>query len=271
MTRRISFPWLALIAVLLMLFLYAPLVIAVMYGFNDGRSLAWPPKGFSLRWFINIVQDPAFRTAFMNSMIAALTTAVIATVIGTAAAFAFTRIRSRTSRATETLGRLPVMLPPIFIGIGFVALMRLTSARPGMLTIIAGHVVVALPWVILVVAARLRTMEPEIELAARDLGAGAWQTMRRITLPILAPAIFGAALLAFAWSFDELLVTNFTSGQLSTVPIYVLGKLRRSYDPSANAVATILLLIPWITFGIAALFLRRSGGNIGELLGQRIK
>jgi ABC-type spermidine/putrescine transport system permease subunit II len=266
-----SFPWLALVAVLLMLFLYAPLIIAVMYGFNDSRSLVWPPRGFSLRWFINIFQDAAFRTAFMNSFIAAVVTAVVATVIGTAAAFAFTRLRTRTSRSTEAMGRLPVMLPPIFIGIGFVALMRLTSSTPSMLTIIGGHVIIALPWAILVVAARLRTMEPEIELAARDLGAGAWQTIRRITIPILAPAILGAALLAFAWSFDELLITNFTSGQLTTVPLYVLGKLRRAYDPSANAVATILLLIPWITFGVAALFLRRTGGNIGELLGQRIK
>jgi spermidine/putrescine transport system permease protein len=271
MRRRISIPWLAVISAVLMLFLYAPLLIAGLYAFNSGSNLTWPPQGFSLRWFANILADPTFRDALVNSITAATITALTATVVGTAASFAFIRARSRTARLVEGLGRLPVMLPPVFIGVGFVALMRVTNAEPSMLTVIAGHVTVAMPWAILVVSARLRTLEPELELAARDLGAGPWQTLRRITLPIVAPAIFGAALLAFAWSFDELLITNFTSGQITTVPIYVLAKLRRLYDPSANAVAMILLLLPWATFGAAALFLRRTGGNIGELLGQRIK
>lgn len=271
MTRRLSIPWLALASVALMIFLYAPLVIAGLYAFNDGTNLTWPPRGFSLRWFANIAEDPAFRAALLNSLTAASVTALLATVVGTAASFAFIRTHTRIGRLVEGLGRLPVMVPPVFVGVGFVALMRLTSSAPSMLTVIAGHLTVALPWAILVVSARLRTLEPEIELAARDLGAGPWQTVRRITLPIVAPAIFGAALLAFAWSFDELLITNFTSGQITTVPIYVLAKLRRLYDPSANAVALVLLLLPWLTFGAAALFLRRSGGNIGELLGRRLK
>lgn len=271
MRRRSSFPWLALLSALLLLFLYAPLIVAGLYAFNSGSNLTWPPQGFSLRWFANIANDPSFRGALVNSVLAAAATAIVATVVGTAASFAFVRAHNRATRGAEALGRLPVMLPPVFVGIGFVALMQATSAAPSMLTVIGGHVVVALPWTILVVTARLRTLEPEIELAGRDLGAGQWQAMRRITLPIIAPAIFGAALLSFAWSFDELLITNFTSGQITTVPIYVLAKLRRLYDPSANAVAMVLLLLPWLTFGAAALFLRRSGGNIGELLGQRIK
>lgn len=271
MKLRISIPWLAIVACGLMAFLYAPLLIAGLYAFNGGSNLTWPPQGFSLRWFANIINDPTFRDALRNSLTAAVVTALVSTIVGTAAGFAFVRTRTRTSRAIEALSRLPVMLPPVFIGIGFVALMELGSFAPSMLTVIAGHVTVALPWTILVVTARLRTSEPELELAARDLGAGPWQTMRRITLPIMAPALFGAALLAFAWSFDELLITNFTSGTITTVPIYVLAKLRRLYDPSANAVAMILLLLPWFTFGIAALSLRRTGGNIGELLGQRVR
>lgn len=271
MRRHFSVPWLAMVSVLLMLFLYAPLAVAALYAFNSGSNLTWPPEGFSLRWFANILQDPTFRGALLTSIEAATVTAVVATSVGTAASFAFIRARSRSGRAVEGLGRLPVMLPPVFIGVGFVALMRVTNYAPSLLTVIAGHVTVALPWAILVVSARLRSLEPEVELAARDLGAGTWQTIRRVTLPIIAPAIFGAALLAFAWSFDELLITNFTSGQIETVPIYVLAKLRLLYDPSANAVATILLVLPWATFGVAALFLRRTGGNIGELLGQRIK
>jgi spermidine/putrescine transport system permease protein len=271
MRRWPAVPWLAVASILLMLFLYAPLAIAGLYAFNDGNNLTWPPHGFSLRWFANIANDPTFRDALVTSIVAATVTAALSTAVGTAAAFAFIRRQSRAGRAMEALGRLPVMVPPVFVGVGFVALMRLTSLAPSMLTVIAGHLTVAIPWAILVVSARLRTLEPEVELAARDLGAGPWQTVRRVTLPIVAPAIFGAALLAFAWSFDELLITNFTSGQITTVPIYVLAKLRRLYDPSANAVAMVLLLLPWLTFGAAALFLRRSGGNIGELLGRRLK
>ena len=271
MMRRISMPWLAIVSVALMLFLYAPLAVATLYAFNSGANLSWPPQGFSLQWFARVLSDASFRQAFLNSIIAATATAIITLLVGSAAALVFARVRSRGSTLAEGLGRLPVMLPPLLIGIGFVALMKMTSTAPSMIYIIAGHVVVAIPFVITVVAARLRTMDVEIEYAARDLGAGPWQTLRRVTLPILAPAIIGGAMLAFAWSFDELLITNFTSGTQSTVPIYVLGRLRRSYDPGANAVAVFLLLIPWIAFALAWLFLRRTGGNIGELLGQRVK
>jgi ABC-type spermidine/putrescine transport system permease subunit II len=155
------------------------------------------------------------------------------------------------------------MLPPLFIGIGLVATMRVGHITPSLWTIVVGHTLVAIPFVLIVVTARFQTFDVALEQAARDLGAGPVQVLRRITLPLVAPAVLGAMLLAFAFSFDETLVTNFTSGTRSTVPIYVLGRLRRFIDPGANAVATILLLIPWIAFGAGALFLRRSGGRMG--------
>ncbi len=268
---RLAPSWLAALTVALMLFLYAPLVIAVLYAFNGGSNLTWPPQGFSLQWFAEIFGDSEFRAALTVSFEAAIASSVLSTAIGTTAAFVFARRRSRVSRLVEGLARLPVMLPPLFIGVGLVALMAVLNFAPSLLTIIIGHTIVTVPFVVIVVMARLRTYETELELAARDLGADPWQAIRRITLPIIAPAVVGAALLAFAFSFDEVLVTNFTSGALSTVPIYVLGRLRRYTDPGANAVATILLLIPWISFGAGAIFLRRTGGSIGELLGQRVK
>ena len=264
-------PWLAIVAVALMVFLYAPLAIAVLYAFNGEANLTWPPHGFSMRWFGRIFEDDLFRSAFVVSIQAAVLSSLVSTILGTTAAFVFTRRRSRVSSFVESAARLPVMLPPLFIGIGFVAMMTLLNASPSLLTIVLGHTVITVPFVITIVVARLRNFESEVEQAARDLGAGPWQALRRITLPILAPAIVGAVLLAFAFSFDEILVTNFTSGTQSTVPIYVLGRLRRYTDPGANAVATILLLIPWLSFGLGALFLRRTGGSIGELLGQRVR
>jgi spermidine/putrescine transport system permease protein len=268
---RRRLPWVAIVSVGLMIFLYAPLAVSVLYAFNGGSNLTWPPQGLSLRWFLLVAQDSMFRNAFWVSVEVATVASLVATVLGTAAAVAFTRSRSRWSRLVEALGRLPIMLPPLFIGIGFVALMNVTGIGPSFGMIVLGHIVYVVPWVIVILSARLLTFEVELEEAGRDLGAGPFETMRRVTLPILAPAIVGAILLTFAWSFDELLITNFTSGVTSTVPIYVMGRLRRVADPGANAVATVLLLIPWGAFAAGALILRRNGGSIAEILGQRVK
>ncbi len=266
MAARLRRNWLGLTCSALLVFLYAPLTIAVLYAFNDSRRLTWPPSGFSLKWFREIFSDELFSKALTTSVIAATLTAAVAGIIGTAAAIVFTRRRSRTARAMESFGLLPVMLPPLFIAIGLVAAMNVANISPAMWTIVAGHTLVAIPFVLVVVAARFRTFDVELESAARDLGAGPGQVLRRITLPIAAPAVLGAMLLAFAISFDEVLITNFTSGTRSTVPLYVLGRLRRFIDPGANAVATILLLVPWIALAVGALFLRRSGrsGTVGE-------
>lgn len=257
--RRHRTPWLGWTAAGLLVFLYAPLVVASIYAFNSGPNLSWPPRGVSTRWFAQLFADPQFIAALKSSLIAAVSSSTISTVVGTAAAFVFTRRTSRLSAATAGLARLPIMLPPLFIGVGILATLELTGIPPSMGTIVAGHVVIIVPFVITIIVARLRTLDIELELAARDLGASPVQALRRITLPLIAPAIVGSLFLGFAFSFDEILVTNFTSGSLVTVPIYVLGRLRRYVDPSANAVAFILLLIPWVTFGVAALILRRSG------------
>ena len=249
--------WLGWASALLLLFLYAPLVIAVVYAFNSSRRLTWPPTGFSLVWFREIFQDDLFRRSLTTSFIAALLTASVAGAIGTAAAIVITRRRSRLARASEGLGLLPVMLPPLFIAIGLVAGMKVSNLTPGLPMIVLGHTLVAIPFVIIIVVARLQGFDLELEYAARDLGAGPHQVLRRITLPIVAPAILGAMLLAFAVSFDEVLITNFTSGTRQTVPIYIFGRLRRFIDPGANAVATILLLVPWVALAIGVIFLRR--------------
>jgi putative spermidine/putrescine transport system permease protein len=195
MSRR-GVPWLAIGCVLLMVFLYAPLVVAALYAFNSGSRLVWPPEGLSLRWFVTIFSDDLFQKAFMTSMVAALSSATIACVIGTVACLVFTRRTGRLTRLVEALGRLPVMLPPLFIGIGLVALMKATTFSPSMVTIVGGHIIVVIPFVILVVGARLRTYELEAEQAARDLGATPLQVIGRVTLPIIAPAVLGAFLVA---------------------------------------------------------------------------
>lgn len=269
--RRPRFSVLPIANFLILGFLYLPLAVAVLFAFNSGNNLTWPLQGLSLRWFETIFETKAFRNALTLSFVAAFITAIAATLIGATAAVVFTRERTRLSGAVEALGRLPAMLPPLFLGIGLVAMMKLLAIKPSLVTIVVGHVLVVVPFVILVVAARMRTLDAEIELAARDLGAGPAQVVRRITLPLLAPALFGAAVLAFAWSFDETLVTMFTSGINSTVPVYVLGRLYRTADPGANAVAVILLGIPWIAFALGHVVLKRAtGSGLAEAIMHRV-
>jgi spermidine/putrescine transport system permease protein len=153
------------------------------------------------------------------------------------------------------------MLPPLFIGISLVAAMKAFAIDPSMATIVTGHVIVTTPFVLLIVASRLRNHDLAIEQAARDLGARPAMVLRRITLPLLGPSILGGMVIAFAISFDEVLITNFTSGTRQTLPLFVLSRLHRTIDPSINAVATILLLVPWVTVGLAFAAQRRRSSR----------
>jgi ABC-type spermidine/putrescine transport system permease subunit II len=249
---------LAVVAALLVGFLYAPLAVAVVFAFNSGSNLSVPLQGLSLRWFRAIFEDPGFSQAFMNSLQVALVTAGVAALIGTAASFVFVRRPSGPVAALEGLSRLPVMLPPLLIGVSLLTTMAAFAIIPSLATVTVGHLVLVIPYVIVVVVARLRTVDLELEQAARDLGARPLEVFRRVTLPLLAPAVAGAAMLAFAFSFDEILITTFTAGLDPTLPLFVVSKMRRTIDPSINAVATVLLLVPWIALALAYLVMRRS-------------
>lgn len=242
---------LPVVAWVLMVFVYLPLVVVVVYSLNSGGNLSWPPKGVSLRWFRLIFHEPAFRATLATSAWAALWTAIVASLIGTTAAFVITRRSTRVVRWLESSSRLPVMLPPLFIGIALVAAMKTFAIDPSIYTIIVGHVIITTPFVLLILTARLRNYDIAVEQAARDLGARPSMVLRRITFPLIVPSVLGAMVIAAAISFDEVLITNFTSGTRPTLPLFVLSRLRRTIDPSINAVATVLLLVPWTAVTLA--------------------
>ncbi len=252
---------LTVVVVILVVFIYLPLIVVVLYGLNSGSNLSWPPQGISLRWFRVIFSEQQFRTGMKTSLTAASATAVVAGVVGTAAAFAITRRINRATRWLESGSRLPIMLPPLFIGISLVAALKTFAIDPSMYTIVAGHVIVTTPFVILIVGARLRNYDLAVEQAARDLGARPAMVLRRITLPLIGPSILGAMMIAFAISFDEVLITNFTSGTRVTLPLFVLSRLRRTIDPSINAVATILLVVPWVAVALSFAIQRRRSSR----------
>jgi spermidine/putrescine transport system permease protein len=249
----------------LIAFLYLPVAVVVIFAFNGGSNLSWPIQGLSLRWFYLIFNDVSFRNAFLASVEASLIVAVLSVAISTAAAMLFTRRPSRASRALQVLSLLPAMMPPLFIAVSLFTAMAYLDIKPGMPMIVLGQLVVTLPFVLTVINARLQRFDTDLEAAARDLGAGPLQTLRRITFPIMLPVLVGAALLAFAFSFDEVLITNFTSGMMATLPLYTYSRLHRSIDPSINAVATLLLVTPWLALALAMPFVGLGRGLTSRL------
>lgn len=250
---------LRIVVVLLLLFLYAPLVVVVVFAFNSGANLSWPIQGISLRWFRTVFSDPNFSGAFRTSAEASALVSLASAFIATAAAIVLTRRRGRLFTAIQGTALLPAMLPPLFIAIALFTSMEQFHIQPGLGPIVLGQLIVVIPFVLVVVSARLQRFEIELEEAARDLGAGILETMRRVTLRIVLVSVVGAALLAFAFSFDEVLITNFTSGTTTTLPIYIYSKMHRSIDPSINAVATLLMVTPWLALAVAwPLLLGRS-------------
>jgi spermidine/putrescine transport system permease protein len=243
----------------LIAFLYLPLIVVALFAFNSSSNLSWPIHGIALRWFRLLFRDPNFSAAFRTSAEVAIVVAALSAAIAAMASLVFARRRTRVTRLLQSMSLVPAMMPPLFLAIALFTAMDYFKIQPGFGPIVIGHLLIVIPFVLVVVSARLQRLEPELEEAARDLGAGPAQTLSRITLPIILPAVIGAALLAFAFSFDEVLVTNFTSGTTTTLPVYVFSKLHRSIDPSINAVATLLMAVPWFALAVAAPLLRRSG------------
>lgn len=229
---------------LLLAYMFAPLIVVVGVAFNPAASLSFPPHGMSLRWFKAMIEDPEFRTAVATSLKIAGAVAVTSTLIGTAFAFAATRRSGRVFAATATLAMAPVVLPGIFIGIALYCTFLYTQFGMSARTAVVGQLVYVVPFVILVLDARLRDFDLRLEEAARVLGYSPASTLVLVTLRIIFPAIVVAFVLALATSLDEFFITYWVIGQDTTLPIYILSHLRIGIDPRMNAVATMLLIIP---------------------------
>jgi spermidine/putrescine transport system permease protein len=243
-------PWVFLVVVVL-LFLFTPAVLVVLFAFNATDSTS-SLGGFSTRWFSAVLSDDEFTQALGNSLIAAFWTAVFDVLAGTAAAVALTRLPRKYLTVFSTLYLVPIMVPGLLIGVALLVFFSRLDVRLGMTTVIIGHILITLPLVVLVVGARLERLDLSVIDAARDLGASGWTAFRRILLPLISPALAGSALLAVAWSLDEFIITLFTNGGTPTVPVLIFTLLRRGLDPSVNALAALLLAATTILGVIAA-------------------
>ena len=246
-------------AALLAVFMLAPLLALIVFSFTDRSILAFPIEGLSLAWYDKLLSTPQFWAAFRNSVIVTGTVGVVSTVIGTMAASALARLRPRLSAAAMILLTLPVMLPPLVLGIALVSYYRSFGAELGLHTVIISHLVFTQPFVILIVQARLASFDYQVVNSARDLGASPFQAFLTVTLPIIRPTIIGAALIAMALSLDDFIITVFTLGGGNTLPTFMWGLLRKGVNPQINVVGLVLMALT-LSVSLIALRLTRYRG-----------
>jgi len=224
-------------------FIYLPLAIIFVYAFSEARALAWPIRGLSLRWWEQALSDPEAIDALVTSVQAAFGATGIALFLGTLLSFAVQRYRFFGREAVSFVVILPIALPGIVTGMALNSTFRTFGIDLSLFTIIVGHATFCVVIVYNNVLARLRRTSRSIEEASMDLGADTWQTFRYVTFPVIRTALLAGGLLAFALSFDEVIVTTFTTGGDQTLPIYILKLLSRDPSPAVNVVAIVVILL----------------------------
>lgn len=225
------------------LFLYVPVFMLVFFSFNASKTGTLPFTGFTLNWYRDLFRDFLVIDAFKNSLLVAGLTSVAATAIGTAAAFPLVRSSIRFKESLRVIFILPMMIPGLLIGVALlIFLASLLNLQLSLATVIAGHVVMTTPFVVLIVSARLLDFDRTLEWAAADLGASPFQAFRLVTLPLMMPGVLAGALFAFTLSLDEFVITLFTIGPQTTLPMYIFSQVKFGITPKVNALATLLLL-----------------------------
>jgi putative spermidine/putrescine transport system permease protein len=234
-------------------FLYAPLAVILVYAFNERRTATWPPPGFTLTWFDRALHNDGVRHALWTSVQAGLLATAIALALGTLAAFAVARYRFFGRESVSFLVVLPIALPGIVTGMALNSTFtQVLGVDLTLFTIVVGHATFCVVVVYNNVIARLRRLGASLEEASADLGAHTWQTFRHITFPQLRSALVAGALLAFALSFDEVIVTTFTAGDRETLPIWILANLSRPNQlPVVNVVGVVVILLSIIPVYLA--------------------
>lgn len=246
-------------SVLILLFLFIPIFLILLYAFNSSNIESWPLPGLTTKWFTETWNDSEVRSSLVLSLQAALTATGLALVLGSCAAFAIHRMTFFGRDVVSLLFVLPLALPGVVTGIALASFFQFNGIKLSMLTIVVGHTTFCIVVVYNNVLARLRRTQGSLIEAAMDLGANGFQTFRDVTLPLIATAIVAGAMLAFALSFDEVIVTTFTAGAQTTLPIWIFGAIRLGQRlPEVNVVVSFVILVTVVPVIIAA---RLTGGS----------
>ncbi len=253
-----GFPYTETLTAALLLFLILPLAVVIVFSLNRADIPGLPFKGVTLRWYGEVMRQAEFRAVLWTSVRVMAMSVIASLLIGVPAAFALVRKQFRLSGVVRTTVFGPVAIPGVVIGVALLTTFVFLSIPLGLLPIAVAHTLLLAPYVVLVVRSRLLEMDPRIEEAARDLGSGRRRVFRTITLPLLLPSLIGAALLCAAISLDDVIVTNFVSGTSPTVPVWILGVMRRTFTPTVNAVAVLILGGSLMLIAISAVVFRRG-------------
>jgi spermidine/putrescine transport system permease protein len=247
-----------LYTILVYVFLFAPIIVVMVLSFNPKQFGIFPIEGFILQWFVKLAQNQSIIDAFKNSLILGGLTAVISTTIGILAAIAFIRFDFPGKNTINTLLLSPIMIPEVILGVALLLFLRFLQQPKSFALLVIGHVVLTLPYVLLIVQARLVGIKKEYEEAAKVLGANAFQTFKEVTFPLLLPAILAGALFAFTISFDDITATLFwATAENQTVPVKIFSMLRLSISPEINALGTVMIVLTIATPLLAGYLSRR--------------
>jgi spermidine/putrescine transport system permease protein len=243
-----------------LLYLFIPIFIVVLFSFNDNKgrfNFTW--NGFTWRHWAHPFSNPDLGTALKNSLLIAGVSTVIATALGTFMALALVRYGFRGRGPTDMFVFLPLATPEVVLGAALLAMFLTLNINTGFATIVIAHVMFNISYVVVTVKARLEGMDQHIEEAAMDLGAGVWTTFFKVTLPMIAPGVASAALLAAALSVDDYVITSFNAGQTITFPLFIFGAARQGVPPEVNVLASGLLFVVLILLALNVAVQRARG------------
>ncbi|WP_272006037.1 ABC transporter permease [Roseovarius sp. ZX-A-9] len=251
-------------AVLVYIFMFLPVMVVVLLSFNASQFGSFPMTGFSFRWFIELWENEAILRAFRTSVILGLLTAAISTTLGVLASLALVRYRVPGANMISTILIAPILVPEVVLAVALLLFLNFLGVNKSFTLLLFGHVIFTLPFVILVVQARLISIRRDVEEAAMSLGASPVQTFFQITLPLMLPAVLAGALFAFTISFDDITGTLFWKpGGVETVPTQIFAMLRNSISPEINALGTVMIVmtvgLPLLGAAIARQISKKSG------------
>lgn len=256
MKNRTKLPNVYLAVILLLM--YVPIVLVIVYSFNQSKiSSVW--DGFSLKWYAELFRDRALFESLVNSIVLGVTSSLAAAVIGTLGAVGSAKVELKGKGVVEYISTLPIMIPEIILGMVFMAFFSLLGLPFGMTTLIIAHTAFCIPYVFMLVKARLVGMDKSLEEAALDLGASKVRTFFDIVLPLIAPAIASGMLLSFAMSFDDVIISVFVTGvDSNTLPLKIYSQLKTGVTPKINALCTLMFLVTLLFCSASMLLGRRK-------------
>jgi spermidine/putrescine transport system permease protein len=264
MKRRFS--TLQVYAFLFLVFLYGPVLLLPLFSFNDSTFAIFPLKGFTFKHYASMAANTSMLEALVNSLVLGAAVAIVSTAVALPTAIAFTRHRLKGTGSLMSMLMMPLIVPSIVFAVALlVILVRILHVQLSLVTVGAAHVMLCIPFSVMVLMARLEGLDKSLEEASRDLGETAWGTFRRVTLPLAMPAVVSSLLMCFITSFDEFVMAFFLSGTAPTLPVFLFGQLRFPTKlPGTLALGSIILVVSTVLVIVAEL-LRRRGAKPGEV------